>query len=114
MEEKIDIFIFLKENGEKKKLKDCTYIKEFIYKRENFIIISDSTFFRVCYLKDKKDYYSIWSSKIKEEGIIKSYNEALSEFRKGYDKNDIKKEDIVKFIDFPTKFLQKKKTKKKS
>lgn len=98
MEVKIDVFIFLQENGEKKKIKDCSYHKEFMYKRLNFIIVSDNTYYRVCYLNKDKEYYSIWSRLIKKDGTRRSYNEILSEFRKEYDKNSINEEKINNFI----------------
>ena len=115
MEIKTDIIIFLPEDGRKKTLKDCTIIKEFMYKRENFIIVSSSKYYRVCYINDDKTLYSFWCREMYDGNTKLTYNEILSTFRKEYDKNNINGDLIRKFIKEPKKTisLNKKKTKVK-
>lgn len=109
---KSDIFIFLKENGEKKKIKDCTLNREFMYNRNNFFLLSDKNFHYVCVNGSDNELYSIWSLSNKNL----TYNECLSIFRKEYDKNGIQSDLISNFLKNPLKYtlLKKKKTKKKT
>ena len=104
MTDKTTIYYFNKDNGEKIKLKDCTINKTFIYKRCNFTVVNKYNYFFVCYIDDKGELYNIWSRYDIIDDELKSDSQIMSLFRKQFDKNQIDKELINKFIEKPLNF----------
>lgn len=101
---KTSIFYFDKEDGRKTKLNDCEIRKNFIYKRCDFILVFKKNYFFVCYVNNEKEFYNIWSSYDIIDNELMSDNQILSVFRKEFDKNNIDKELIEKFINKPLSY----------
>jgi hypothetical protein len=99
---KTNIFIFNKE-GERKKVKDCYLLRNFLFHRIDFFLTEDDYFYYVCVNDEKQDLISIWSRSKVNEGINITSNEIMSLYRKEFDKNNITKELIEKFIKAPLK-----------
>ncbi len=102
---KTDIFIFNKE-GEKKKIKDCIVNNNFLYHRIDFFLVEDERFYYVCINNETQDLYSIWSKRREIDGEKISDREVTSYFRKEFDKNNISKELIEKFLKEPLKYTK--------
>ena len=103
MGNRVDIYFFNKETGEREKLKECVLKKSFIYKRCDFILVEKHHYFFVCYSDEKKDLYNIWSRYDIIDDELVSDNQVLSYFRKSFDKNNITKDLIIKFLKKPLK-----------
>ena len=104
MTDKTTIFFFNKENGEKTKLKECVINKTFMYKRCNFTVVNKDGFFYFCYIDDNGDLYNIWSRYDIIDGELMSDTQMMSLFRKEFDKNNIDKVLIEKFLEKPLSF----------
>ena len=104
MIDKTNIFYFDKDNGEKVKLKDCIINKTFMYKRCNFTVVNKNGYFYFCYIDGNGDLYSIWCKYDIIDGELMSDTQMMSLFRKEFDKNNIDKTLIEKFIQKPLSF----------
>lgn len=104
MIDKTNIFYFDKDSGEKVKLKDCTINKTFMYKRCNFTVVNKNGYFYFCYIDENDDLYSIWCKYDIIDGELMSDTQMMSLFRKEFDKNNIDKTLIEKFIQKPLSF----------
>lgn len=104
MIDKTNIFYFDKDSGEKVKLKDCTINKTFMYKRCNFTVVNKNGYFYFCYIDENGDLYSIWCKYDIIDGELMSDTQMMSLFRKEFDKNNIDKTLIEKFIQKPLSF----------
>lgn len=104
MIDKTNIFYFDKDSGEKVKLKDCVINKTFMYKRCNFTVVNKNDYFYFCYIDENSDLYSIWSKYDIVDGELMSDTQMMSLFRKEFDKNNIDKTLIEKFIQKPLSF----------
>lgn len=105
--------------GELVKLDDCLIHNQFIFDKQNFVLLSKRKRYYVCMEhsipeKKKKDILlSFWGYPL-SEGLTSG--EIVSIFRKEYKKNEINCELIQKFFDKPLKHsllkIKKKRTKK--
>lgn len=99
---KTDIYIFSKD-GERKKIKDCVVLNNFLYHRIDFFLLEKGNIYEFCVNDDKNDLIAIWSYPKEKDGITVSSNEVAGLFRKGFDKNQITRELIDKFLINPKK-----------
>lgn len=107
-----DIFIFNKE-GEKKKVKDCVIVNNFLYHRVDFFLLEGNIYYYICVNNESQDLYSIWTRVKENGGNMISSREITSIFRKEFDKNNISKELIEKFLKEPLKYTKLKQKKKR-
>lgn len=104
MIDRTTIYYFDKDSGERKTLKDCEIKKNFMYKRCNFTMVKKNNIFFICYIDEKNDLYNIWSKYDIVDDELMSDTQMMSLFRKEFDKNDIDKTLIEKFIQKPLSF----------
>lgn len=106
-----DIFYYNKD-GELKKIKKCSLLNEFVFKRQTFFLTKKSHFFMVCAEKDG-ELISIWNTENKDA----PQGEIMSVFRNIYLEKNITDDMLKMFIDQPVKYNKKykviKTTKKK-
>lgn len=110
IEGNVDIFYFDLDGNPKKK-KECTLLKNFLYKRINFFLTSKGNTYDISVNGNKDELYSIWSRSIHENGIKKNDSMVMSEFRKEFDKNEITLEIIENYLKKPLKYTKIKKKK---
>lgn len=83
------------------KLKDCIIEKEFIFDRQNLILLSRNNRYYVCKEHSKKDNGNILMSFWGHNKKDLSSSEVISLFRKEYKKHEINVDKIDKFLDNP-------------
>lgn len=110
IEGNVDIYYFDLEGVSKKK-KECALLKNFLYKRINFFLTLKNNIYDICVNGEKDELYSIWSRGINENGIKKNDSMIMSEFRKGFDNNEITLDLINNYLKKPLKYTKVKKKK---
>ena len=94
------------ETCEKKTIKGYSLLNSFMLARIDFYLVEYGPNYMICLIKDN-ELYSVWRHSKKDY----LPNEAISDFRKGFLKNNITMDNINLLIDNPKEF--KKQLKKK-
>lgn len=89
------------------KLKECIIEKEFIFDRQNLILLLKNNRYYVCKEYSKKDKGNILISFWGHNKEDLSSSEVISIFRKEYNRHEINVDKVDKFLNNPQKGIKK-------
>lgn len=102
-----DILYYSDKNCEIGKIKNCKYLNDFKYCRNDFMLCNKKLNYYVCISKDG-ELLSVWSHPIKnEDGNNYTPSEIMSVFRNNFTKNSITTDMVELFRDKPTSYKRK-------
>lgn len=102
-----DVIYYSKKNCEIGRIKNCKYINDFVFCRNEFMLCNKTLNFYVCISKDG-EMLSVWSHPMKyENGTDVTPSEVMSLFRRKYTENNITNDMIDTFLNKPKTYKKK-------